>query len=336
MVNTFIQQGLNAASQMQEAETRAQEVLTPYISKRFPYRLDLFRAKILASVYHNIGLMFPVFQAYQDLVAPNKPLPKEALIFASALMLLEDAVLDELTVNSVEVEKVFSQSSPQLFSTEPFLLLLRDFRCAYLNQIEPPFRHTADALIYQLHQVQNIPPDARASFNELNRLSVEKGYWLPTLVYAINPTMSENEIIILKQVGALMKHMDDYVDQCEDTKKGEVSVYTYIGSERKRNTCLNRHEELARQAIMHLHYANEKIDRFWLTIRLFNETFRYFYQTLYKLPTNVSNWIMSHRWATLKLLEITSAIHLPIIWLKLKRSNDSTNRVINTSNWAAR
>jgi hypothetical protein len=159
---------------------------------------------VLKSVYLNLGFTRTIIAEYARLQINSPKLARKMSIYASAIMLLDDILLDEaLSASSYNsIVKLISALDSELanmwdkVSTE-----------VYSRQLD---------LLKSLHQAQ------------LDDDRLGKGLWLPALSFAYNPQMDKQEIEILQDLGLWMKNLDDWADVEQDIAAGKDTMFTRL------------------------------------------------------------------------------------------------------------
>lgn len=259
-----------------------QGLLTSYLHLGFGYP---------SSVYFNAALMLPMFYDYSQLVGITHPNAELIAHKASALMLLEDIMLDDLHIQPYKIDSLFD--SPESFTSENKVERLAQRLLIYLKN-NSSNKHIQ--LLHKLHVAQK------------QNDHLGKGIWFPALAYSFNPQISQSEEETLQMMGYWIKAIDDLVDLEEDKKNNIHNLLTDLPQEIEPQRFLENLRKEVFNQVEKLPYPKRRISDFIYGMSIATYAFKLhneelvkstkWYQKLCKMyqPALFANLV----WATIK------------------------------------
>jgi hypothetical protein len=224
--------------------------------------------------------MIPMFLDYRYMVGITFTNSTKFTIYASALMLMEDILIDETNIDVSNIHILFDTpyeytSTNKLENSMRNLLLQSRKECSE-KQLQ---------LLYDLHNTQTKTTDLN-NFDKLVELSKAKGYWFPSIGYSYNPHTKQDEIEALALLGYWIKCIDDEVDLEEDLEHGISTIYTHPASTFIPKQHIEKLRKKVFDSIKLLPYSNTKKKVFLYRISIATYTFKLHNELLKKMP----NW----------------------------------------------
>lgn len=223
--------------------------------------------KYPSSVYFNTALMLPMFLDYGDLVGRKQPNSVRYATLTSALMLLQDILLDDENIDVDELKSLFDAEADFTPKTQ----LQQDTRDMYMK----------------LHE--SLPEKQLALLNRLNMAQItedykNKGLWFPALVYSFNPNMSESECELLGRMGFWIKCIDDLVDYEEDAANQNSNIFVDVDIDSPPKQYLDQLRRDIFQNMMKLKYPQTEMSLFLYRISVATYAFKLHNEQLQSLP----------------------------------------------------
>lgn len=166
--------------------------------------------KILDVIYLNTGFTRTIIAEYANLQETNQGEAKNLSVMATALMLLEDFLLDEKLSDekSQVIKKLIGSIEEELSEKISFMK-----KHSQSKQRE---------LWTKLRKAQVV--------NDFE----SKGLWLPALGFPHNHSMTESEVESLRKIGLWIKSFDDWADKVKDEKQGKKTLFTNTTDEQSK------------------------------------------------------------------------------------------------------
>jgi len=238
----------------------------------------LNKQKYPSSVFFNLALILPVFFDYQDLQGLKFQGSVEQSIKTSALMLLEDILLDDENITIKDLQNMFT--SPTSFQAKSNSEKLTKNLAINLWFVLSE-KHIG--LLKDLNQAQ-IEATRNDNFKDFYQASYNKGLWYPALAYSFNPKMNSAEIETLTLLGFWIKCVDDLVDIDEDRDSQTTTIYTHLETDLIANAHLDKLRLEVFNKISKLDYSDKKIKLFLYRTSISVCTFKLYSEFRKKLP----------------------------------------------------